>query len=291
MLEYHYPLFRPPAEANSLIIQATLGCSHNACSFCSMYKTKNFHIKSLKELETEIETFALLYPHTQRVFLADGDAMSLETSHLLEICILLDKYFSKLRRISIYASADNILKKDISQLKELKEHKLNLIYYGIESGNNTLLKKINKGVNSDEIISSLNMASEAGLKISATVILGLGGDEFSKEHIIDTAKLINQVKVTYLSTLQLGLEKDIKERFLKTFESFTPLNDMGILDEQYRFISEINPSNKVIFRSNHASNALPLAGTLPKDKEKLKEQIRYALEDEDILVPKRFRGF
>lgn len=291
MLEYDYPLYRPPAEADSLIIQITLGCSHNSCTFCSMYKTKNFQVKGMEQIEDEIETFALNFPDTHRIFLADGDAMSLDTSYLLEVLKLLQKYFKNLRRVSIYASATNILKKSVSELKELKVNKLSLIYYGIESGNNILLKKINKGASKDEIISSLNLAKEADLKISATVILGLGGKEYSKEHIDDTAKLINQVKVTYLSTLQLGLEKSIKNRFLKAFDSFTPLDDKEILDEQYRFISSLKPTNKVIFRSNHASNALPLAGTLPKDNEKLCTQIKFAMEFEKSLVPKRFRGF
>ncbi len=292
MFEYNYPLFRPPAEAENLIIQATLGCSHNACTFCAMYKTKSYQVRPLDELEKEIEYLSANYPQVHKIFLADGDALALPTLHLLQILQLLEKHFAKLRRVSIYASANNILEKSLAELQELKAHKLNLIYYGIESGNDTLLKNINKGVNASEIISSLNKANEAGLKISATVILGLGGAKFSQEHIKDTAKIINQVNINYLSTLQLGLENNVKDRFLKAFDSFTPLNDMQILDEQLRFIKALNPSNKIIFRSNHASNALPLEGTLPKDQARLYEQIKYAMEvGEDSLVPKFFRGF
>lgn len=292
MFEYDYPLYRPPAEANSLIIQASLGCSHNACTFCSMYVTKKYKVRSIEELHQEIGLLSETYPETQRIFLADGDALGLATDHLLKILELLNKYFKNLRRVSIYASAGNLLEKSIEELAILKEHKLSLIYFGVESGNDELLKKIKNGAGHNEIVEALNKASEAGLKISATVILGLGGLKHSSEHIQDSAKLINKIKVTYLSTLQLGLENSIKKRFLSPFESFTALNDIQMLEEQERFVKALNPPNKVIFRSNHASNALPLKGTLPKDKDKLLEQIEYAKKfSDDMLVPKVFRGF
>ncbi len=292
MLDYSYPLFRPPAEANNLILQVTLGCSHNSCSFCSMYKSKKYKVRELKDIYNDIDRLAFNYPNAIKLFLADGDALSLNTSFLLKILKYIQNTFPKIRRISTYASAQNILSKTTNELKVLQENYLNLFYYGVETGDDILLKKINKGVTAQEIIDSLNMATSANIKVSSTVILGLGGIAFSKQHIKNTANIINNTKINYLSTLQLGLEDDVKENFYKHFDSFTPLNDIEILNEQKDLLTQLNPQNKVIFRSNHASNALHLSGTLPKDNKKLITQIEEALEyGDDALVPKVLRGF
>ena len=292
MLNYSYPLFRPPAEAENLILQVTLGCSHNNCSFCSMYRSKKYQVRELADIFSDIDTLAEHYPDAIKLFLADGDALSLDFSYLLEILHYIKKAFPKIRRISTYASTQNILAKTVNELKELKENNLNLFYYGIETGDDILLKKITKGVKSQQIIDSLEMASEANIKVSATVILGLGGKEYSKQHILHTANMINQTSITYLSTLQLGLEEDVKEKFYSHFDSFTHLDDEEILQEQQELLTYLNPQNKVIFRSNHASNALHLSGTLPKDKQRLLAQIEEALLlGEDAFIPKVFRGF
>lgn len=204
--------------------------------------------------------------------------MALETQYLVEILKLLQAKFVKLRRVSLYASAQNLLAKTSQELELLKSNKLNLIYYGIETGSPIVLKKITKGVSQKEIIDSLNLATDAGLKISATVILGIGGKKYSNEHIKETAEIVNATNVNYLSTLQLGLEDDAKENFYKHFSDFLELGDVEILQEQKVFLELINPSNKIIFRSNHASNALHLAGTLPRDKERLVREVTMALE-------------
>jgi len=292
MIEYDYPLFRPPAEAKNIIIQVTLGCSYNNCSFCSMYKTKSYEVRKLEDVFAEIDTIAEAYPDTRKIFLADGDALALDTEHLLTLLKYLQKSFSKLNRVSLYASTQNILAKSQEELELIRQNKLNLIYYGIESGSDVVLKKITKGVNQSDIIKSLNLVSKAGMKISATVILGIGGKEYSSLHVEETAKIINNTKVNYLSTLQLGLEDDAKDNFYKHFNDFEQLDDIQILQEQKRFLEQLSPTCRVIFRSNHASNALHLAGTLPKDKEKLLQELKEALETgESALVPKFFRGF
>ncbi len=292
MIEYDYPLFRPPAEANNIIIQVTLGCSYNNCSFCSMYKTKNYEVRNLDDVYKEIDVMAKAYPDTHKIFLADGDALSLRSEHLLTILKYLQSSLPKLRRVSLYASAQNILSKSQEELKTLYENKLNLIYYGIETGSNLVLKKITKGVTQSEIISSLNRASDAGIKISATVILGIGGEKYSKEHIEETAEIINATKVNYLSTLQLGLEEDVKDNFYEHFSDFRPLDDFQLLQEQKRFLELLHPTNRVIFRSNHASNALHLSGTLPRDKDRLVNELDYALEiGQGAFIPNEFRGF
>jgi len=184
-LSYDYPLYRPPAEANSVIIQATYGCSYNNCSFCSMYKTKSFTVRPIEELFKEVDILAFSEPDATKIFLADGDALALKTEYLLELLRYIQEKFIKLRRISVYASAQNILDKSLEELKVLRENKLNLFYYGIETGSDKLLKKITKGISQQEMIDSLNKISDSGVKVSATVILGLGGSLYSKEHMIE----------------------------------------------------------------------------------------------------------
>ena len=291
-LNYNYPLFRPPAESNNIILQITLGCSYNACSFCSMYKYKKFKVRDINSIYEDINILALNYPNATKIFLADGDALAVESEFLLLILQYLNKKFIKLRRVSLYASAQNILSKSDEELTLLYENDLKLIYYGIESGNDTILKKITKGVTQSEIISSLNIASRAKIKISATIILGIGGSKYSNDHIRDTAYIVNNTTINYLSTLQLGLEEDVIDKFHSHFDDYIALDDFEILDEQKRFIELLNPINKVIFRSNHASHALHLSGTLPKDKNKLLEEINIANSiGMNALIPPLHRGF
>lgn len=257
-----------------------------------MYKTKKYQVRDIEDILKEIDIFANMYPSANKIFLADGDALSLSTHYLVEVLQYLKQSFPKLSRVSVYATAQNVLEKSDEDLQLLQENHLNLIYYGIETGNDELLKKINKGVTSSQIIESLNKASKANIKISATVILGLGGKASTDAHIKDTAAIINSTTVNYLSTLQLGLDDDVRERFLKHFVNFTMLNDYQVLNEQKRFLELLQPGNKVIFRSNHASNALHLAGTLPKDRRRLLNELDYALTmGEGALVPNRYRGF
>lgn len=292
MINYSFPLYRPPAEADNVILQATYGCSHNQCTFCSMYKTKKYQVREISDLFKDIDTLAALYPDANKVFLGDGDALSLPTEYMITVLQYLKRSFPRLSRVSVYATAQNVLEKSEEELRLLQANLLNLIYFGIETGNDGLLKKINKGVSAKQIIESLNKASAAKIKISATVILGIGGEEYTAEHIKDTAAIINASTINYLSTLQLGLENDVKERFLKCFEHFQMLNDYQILDEQKRFLELLHPVNKVIFRSNHASNALHLAGTLPKDTMRLLDEVKFTLAiGERAFIPERFRGF
>jgi len=284
------PLYRPPAEANSFILQVTLGCSYNKCSFCTMYENKDYEVRKLEDIFDEIEVMSRLNPDTKRVFLADGDVLNVDTVHILKILDVLISSFPKLQRVSAYASAFNLLKKSNEELLSLKEKKLSLVYYGIESGDFELLKAIDKSIKPSKMIEGLNKASEVGLKISAMVILGLGGKSRSNEHIKNTATLINECKISYLSTLELGFEKNRKDLFYERFEKklgkFTFLTQEEMLKEQALLISLINPSKPVIFRSNHASNTFALKGVLPKDKLRLIDELRFVLKNYDLTSTK-----
>jgi len=290
VIQYDMPLYRPPSEGNNLIIQATLGCHFNQCSFCSMYKQKQFEARPLEQVFTEIAQAAKSWPDAQRVFLADGDALTLPTEHLIKITKQLAEKFPKLTRVSCYANPSDILRKTDEELARLRDHKLNLLYMGIESGSGTILKKISKGASPRSIRAALEKACQAGLKVSATVILGLGGKALSEEHINGTIELLNSAPVNYLSTLQLFLEPNEEIEFLRKFaEPFEMQDDAAILQEQRRLVGGINPPKPIIFRSNHASNALALAGNLPKDREKLLAQIDQALANDHHLRPHYLR--
>ena len=278
MIHYSYPLYRPPAEADNIIIQATYGCSYNNCSFCSMYKDKKYQVRDINDIFKEIDILASHYPNANKVFLADGDALGLNAEYLIQLLKYLKQAFIKLTRVSTYASAQNILSKTQEELELLYKNNLTLIYFGIESGNDVILKKITKGVTSNQIIDALNKASLSGMKISAIVILGIGGVQYSNEHTRDTAKVINATTINYLSTLQLVIEQGAKENFYKYFTDFTPLRGSHLIAEQKNFIELLNPINKIIFRSNHVSNALHLSGVIPKDKGRLLREIELALD-------------
>jgi hypothetical protein len=283
MLEqiYDMPLFRPPSEGDNLILQVTLGCSFNRCSFCSMYRSKDFQIRPLADVERDIIRFARVWPESHRVFLADGDAMMLPTDHLLAICALLKQHFPALTRVSAYATPANVLKKTSQELEALKAAKLSLVYVGIESGDATMLKRITKGATPQGIVSAVTRARQAGIKVSATVILGLGGEDHWESHIRGTAEVLNACAPNFASTLQLHLEEERIDDFVETFQRvdgrpFLPQDDAGILKELDLLLTLLKPSSPIIFRSNHASNALPLAGTLPKDSARLRAEIQSA---------------
>jgi len=290
-IEYEQPLYRPPSEAHNLILQITIGCRFNQCSFCSMYKNKQYRLKSLDEIRQDIKLAQQYDADASRIFLADGDAFNLTTEQLTEILILLQEAFPKLTRVSCYATPANIASKTLADLNELKKNKLSLLYVGIETGDNQLLKKITKGATQSSIIKSLKLADSANLKISATVILGLGGQTYWQQHIQETVNLLNQAPVTYLSTLQLFLDKPSENEFYEKFkEPFSHQNDESILIELTELITQLNPPKKLIFRSNHASNALALAGNLPKDRDRLLLEINSAISNSGKLTSNHLRS-
>lgn len=290
-MDYDTPLYRPPSEADNLIVQATLGCSFNQCSFCAMYKTKQFTAKPLDQLFAEIDQLARLWPDAHRVFLADGDAFGLPTDVLLAIADKLATVFPNLQRISAYATPSNLLRKTDEELVSLRARRLNLVYVGIESGSAEVLRRVTKGVSVPRMAEALIKARAAGLKISATVILGLGGRRWAEEHATATAGLINRAPPHYLSTLQLILPAEVEDDFLARWDGgFEAQDDPGILAEQRLLIDGLSPQRPVIFRSNHASNCLALAGTLPRDRARLLGEIDLAMADQQRLRPDWMRG-
>ncbi len=248
-------------------------------------------MRPLDRVCAEIDTMANSFPQSHRVFLADGDAMALPTDHLVSLLEYLAARFRDLTRVSVYATPKNLLDKTPEELALLREKGLKLIYLGIESGANLILKRIIKGASQKTHVKAIERARDAGIKVSATVILGLGGRDDWQAHIEGTAELINKAPPTYLSTLQLTLEEASYEVFMESQpEGFSFQDDAGILAEQAQLISLLNPPRPIIFRSNHASNCLALAGNLPRDRERLLGKIESVRSGAGVGRPEFLRG-
>lgn len=286
------PLYRPPSEGRNLIVQATYGCSFNRCTFCSMYKSKEFCARPREEVFGHIDLLVSMWPDADRVFLADGDAMCLPFEELDAICDKLAASLPNLSRITIYSTPRDILRKSEEELKALRAKKLSLIYLGVESGSDQVLAHVSKGVSQKALITAINKAMDCGFEVSCTAILGLGGKKYTKEHAKGTAEVINNAPPTFFSTLQLALEPHEAPGFLKAWKGqFEPLNDVEVLEEMADLMEQMNPPKPVVFRSNHASNCLPLAGTMPKDLPRLRAIVAEALAGQAGLRPQWMRGF
>ena len=291
-LVYDYPLYRPPSEAHSLIFQVTLGCSFNKCSFCNMYRTKEYSERPLDEIYKEIELMSNFYPDTKRVFLADGDALNLETDKLIKIITKIRQELMHLERISCYSMPKNLMQKSKEDLKNLKSSGLDMLYLGIESGNDKILRKVTKGASSKIIIESCKKAKEAEFTLSCMIILGLGGKRYTSEHAVDTAHVINSVEPNYVGALTLYMEPNIEEEFHQKFdEPFIPLEDKEILTELGNLIENIKVEGQVIFRANHASNVYSIGGTLPAEKKDILHKIEHLKSHPEMLKPKVLRRF
>ncbi len=275
--KYEGDLYRPPSEAKSLILQATIGCSHNRCTFCSMYKRKQFRLKAVEEIKGEIKAAAAYYPRTKRVFLADGNALVIPTEALLEILETLDSAFPALERVSLYGNTQDLIEKNVGDLIELKNNKLGIIYLGLESGSSSVLKEIQKGVTPDQMIEGSNKAKAAGIPLSVTILNGIAGVEGSEEHAEATAGMLNRIDPEYLGLLSLITVPGTPIH--RSFEDglLTELNPWQLLEEIRIMILNLSLSD-CIFRANHASNYLPLKAVLSRDKQAVLSALDTVLE-------------
>jgi len=292
MLNYDYPLYRPPSEAKSTIFQVTLGCSFNECSFCDMYRSKEYSERPWEEIKMEIDMAAKQMPDTKKIFLADGDALNLQTDYMIKIVKYLYEKFPNLERISCYAMPMNLLKKTPEELKKMHEAGLDMLYLGIESGSDIILKKVTKGATSQTIIRACRKAIDTGYILSCMVILGLGGKTYTKEHIRGTAEVLSAVSPHFSAALTLIIEPGVKDEFMTKFgEPFVPISDSEALDELENLVANINAKNEIIFRANHGSNAYTVKGTFPQDKDSMLEKISWMKKHPEVIRPQGLRGF
>lgn len=278
MLNYIEPVFRPPSEWKSLILQVTNGCSWNRCSFCDMYTApqKRFRAQKLDKIAEEVKAVANSGASVSRVFLADGDAMSLPFSRLEAICLLIKEQLPQVTRISSYCLPRNLKGKSVEQLARLRELGLSLLYIGCESGDNEVLKRIEKGETYESSLEALLKIKAAGIKSSVMILNGLGGRELSHQHAVNSAKLMNEAQPEFLSTLVVTLPLGT-ERMDKQFDGHFQLPDQqGLFKEMHTLLDGLVLS-KTVFRSDHASNYLVLKGILGRDKAKLLAQVEQAI--------------
>ena len=286
---YDMPLYRPPSEAYSLIFQVTLGCSHNRCAFCIMYRKKKFRIRPWEELKADILEAALSYRGINRIFLADGDALVIDTDYMLQILNFLYEKFPALERVSAYAGPANLLEKSKEDLQRIRKAGLQMLYFGIETGDDELLVKIKKGATAQELTITAKKAIDAGFVLSATVILGLAGKKGSERHAIETARVCSAINPHYLSALTLMFEGDNRYFSRCLGKDWEMMDKLEILNELRTMIEHFH-LDKCIFRSNHASNYLAIKATLNHDKERLLKEIDNALKNPAQLRPEFLRA-
>jgi radical SAM superfamily enzyme YgiQ (UPF0313 family) len=289
-MDYIGNIIRPPSEAQSMIVQVTVGCSHNMCTFCGTYKGQKFRIKDIATIKRDIDE-ASRYAYA-RAFLADGDVLILPNESLLDIISYIRKKSPRIGRIGVYGNTKAILKKSAEELKELKSAGLGIVYQGIESGNKEILRRIKKGAFPEHMIRAADRVKEAGILLSQTVLLGIGGVELSRQHAEDTGKLIGAMSPDYASALTVmllpntELYRDWREGKFKLPEKF------GLLEELKTIIENMTLKSRCFFTSNHASNYLPLRAILPDEKPDILALLNEVLrkKDEKLLKPEYMRA-
>jgi len=293
-MEYVEPIYRPPSERNSLLLQVALGCSWPKCTFCASYLInfiKPFKIRAIDDIKRDIDLSKTIYNarSIRRVFLLDSNALAIKTDTLLEILNYITKSYPRIERISTYGTIKDIQRKSDSDLIKLKEAGLKMVYVGIESGDDIVLKEVNKGVNASEIISESKKLINNGIELSATIILGLGGQENSYNHIMNTANVINKINPHYLGALTLMVVPNtpLHQKIVK--KEFVPLNPIQMIQELRLLVDNLTDLNNCVFRSNHASNYLAVKGILSKDRLLMLKTIDNCIKTQN-LRPEYLRG-
>ncbi len=288
-MRYEGKLYRPPSEAYSYILQATIGCSHNLCTYCDMYRDKQFRVRDLGEVLEDIARAGGVYPRTEKVFVADGDALTMDTDRWLTILAACAEAFPRLRRVSCYATAENVLEKTPEDLRQLRQAKLSMLYIGPESGDDITLKRIVKGATFADHVEAARRAHDADMDVSVIVLLGAGGVDRSAEHARATARLITEMDPEYVGALTLTVIPGTPQQRMVEKGKFE-LPAVPQLLQEMRTVVEFAEPTHTVFRTNHASSYLPITGELPQDRDRILHAIDLALEGEIPLKPEFLRG-
>jgi radical SAM superfamily enzyme YgiQ (UPF0313 family) len=287
---YEGRIYRPPSEADAFILQATIGCSWNHCTYCDMYRDKQYRVRSLDETLADVRAARLaLGPRVEKVFVADGDALAMDVAHWEVILAACRESFPRLRRVTAYATAMNLLAKSVEELTRLRERGLAQLYIGPESGDDVTLKRIAKGASFAEHVEAARRAHAAGMKLSAIFLLGVGGIERSEEHAEASARLVSEMDPAFFSLLTLTVVPQTPMARLEEKGKFTLPSVSRMLEELRTIVARAAPTESV-FRTNHASNYLPLGGVLPRDREQILSVVDGALAGNVRLRPEWARG-
>lgn len=268
-MRYEGTVVRPPSEALSYLLQVTLGCSHNRCTFCGTYLDKPFRARPMDEVLEDVAHAGARLPDTRRVFLCDGNALVLSTDRLIRILDALDSAFPRLQRVGIYANARDLINKSEADLAALCRKKLRIVYLGLESGSDDVLRRVNKGATAAEMVEGVRKAQRAGMRVSVIALLGIGGAELSRQHAEQTGRVVSAMDPHYLSMLTLMLVPGTELYRQWQSGSFRLMEPDDLLTELRQVLVHLSGLSRCIFRTNHASNYLPLAGTLSRDKARL----------------------
>ena len=289
MIKYVGDVYRPPSEAYSLIVQATIGCTHNKCSFCKMFKEKRFQTRPTEDIIADFAWARKRYRSVPRIFLADAKALCLKTDKLMPILTYIEETFPECERVTIYGRASDVLRKTEDELRQLREHGLTMVYIGAESGSDKVLEMCRKGETRQQLIDAVKRIEKVGIKASVTFISGLAGKDGWEDHAIQTGTMITEMNASYVSLLTLLVDpqapmyEDIQSGRLKL------LTPQEVLAETHLMLENANPEKTCIFRSNHASNYLSLKGDLPQDRDRFLAQIEAAMKNTGMLKDERFR--
>ena len=289
-MRYEGNIFSPPSEAYSLLVQVTIGCTHNKCTFCSMYKDKKFRIRDPKEVLEDLEWARKHYRRVERMFLCDGDALALTNAKLLPILNYISENFPECERVTVYARATDVLRKSEEELRELREAGITMVYIGAESGSDAVLKQINKGETREQLIAGVRKAEACGIKTSVTFISGIAGKAGWEDHAVQTGTMISEMEPSYVGLLTLMVDPDVPIAEEIRSGRLQLLSPEEVLEETDLLLRHANVSRPCVFRSNHASNYLSLRGTLPQDKEAMLKMIHRAMKDHGMLKDERFRA-
>lgn len=288
-MRYFGSVYRPPSEARSLIVQVTYGCSHNTCAFCSMYKAKKFTLRPMEEILEDFRMARQAYSKVGRIFLADGDALIRPAVDLERILEVIGELFPECERVTCYASPSSVHKRTPEELKRLRARNLTMVYMGLESGCDEVLKRMRKGHTAADIVAAGQKINAAGIDLSVTAISGLGGVELWREHAMDTAAALSAMKPAYIGLLTLMVEPGTPLYDWVEKGQFQLLDSYQVLEETALLVAQLDCEGAV-FRMNHASNYLTLKGTLNEDKQALLKRIHSAMSGRTDLRPEYFRA-
>lgn len=289
-MRYVGNIYRPPSEAYNLLLQVTIGCSHNKCTFCNMYKEKSFRVRKLDEILEDLAWARKNYRRVERIFLCDGDALCLANSKLVPILEYIKENFPECERVTTYSRAKDAIRKTEGELEELRNLGISMAYLGAESGSDKVLQMVNKGETRAELIEGVRKLENAGIKTSVTFISGLAGPSLWQEHAIETGKMIAEMNSSYVSLLTLMLEPPaplLQDYLDGKFKLLTP---QQVLEETCLLLDHARPSKPCVFRSNHASNYVSLRGNLPMDNDRMISALKKCMEDRGLLKDERFRS-
>ena len=289
-MRYEGDIYRPPSEAYSLLVQVTIGCTHNGCTFCKMFKNKKFRVRPLEEVLEDLAWARQRYSRVERMFLCDGDALALSNRRLMPILEYIKENFPECERVTIYGRANDVNKKTEEEMKELFDAGITMVYIGAESGSDKVLKEVNKGVTRQELIDAVRKIEDCGMQASVTFISGLAGKDGWEDHAIQTGTMITEMNPSYVGLLTLIVEPNVPMFDDIQSGKLRLLSPEEVMQETLLMLEHTHVDKTCVLRSNHASNYVSLRGDLPRDKEKMMEQLRAAMNNSSMFKNEMFRA-